>query len=79
MGARDSQYSKRQYRKEQSQADLLHAALCTRWVIVVTRRYRNFAPFVCQTRERKAQTCAKAMLQQLASRFMCRAAAMLLH
>jgi hypothetical protein len=28
---------------------------------VVDRRYRNFAPFVRQTRERKAQTCAKAI------------------
>ena len=33
-------------------------------VTVVTRRYRNFAPFVRQTRERKAQTCAKAILRQ---------------
>ena len=31
------------------------------------RHYRNFAPFVRQTGERKAQTCAKAMLQQLRS------------
>ena len=26
-----------------------------------TRRYHNFAPFVRQTGERKAQTCAKAI------------------
>jgi hypothetical protein len=29
------------------------------------RRYRNFAPFVRQTGERKAQTCANAILHQL--------------
>jgi hypothetical protein len=28
------------------------------------RPYRNFAPFVRQTSERKAQTCANEMLQQ---------------
>jgi hypothetical protein len=29
------------------------------------RPYRNFAPFVRQTGERKAQACAKGMLRQL--------------
>ena len=32
---------------------------------VETRRYRNFAPFVRQTGERKAQTCANEICQQL--------------
>ena len=32
---------------------------------VVTRPYHNFAPFVRQIGERKAQACAKAILQQL--------------
>jgi hypothetical protein len=30
----------------------------------VNRRYRNFAPFVRQTGERKAQTCAMAIFRQ---------------
>src|ERR1039458_6899637 len=34
-------------------------------MVYATRRYRNFAPFVRQTGERKAQTCAMGMLQQL--------------
>jgi hypothetical protein len=29
------------------------------------RRHRNIAPFVRRTGERKAQTCAKAIYQQL--------------
>jgi hypothetical protein len=31
----------------------------------INRRYRNFAPFVRQTSERKAQTCAMGILRQL--------------
>ncbi len=31
-------------------------------------RYRTFAPFVRQTGERKAQTCANGMFRQLSSR-----------
>jgi hypothetical protein len=34
-------------------------------VVVETRRFHNFAPFVRQTGEKKAQTCAMAILQQL--------------
>ena len=34
------------------------------WLVVVVRRYRNFEPFIRQIGERKAQTCAKAMLRQ---------------
>jgi hypothetical protein len=34
------------------------------WIVDEIRRYRNFAPFVRQTGERKAQTCAMAMLRQ---------------
>jgi hypothetical protein len=34
-------------------------------MVYETRRSRNFAPFVRQTSERKAQTCAMAILQQL--------------
>src|SRR4029077_18141370 len=37
-------------------------------IIEENRRYRNFAPFVRQTGERKAQTCAMAMLQQRSRR-----------
>jgi hypothetical protein len=33
------------------------------------RRYRNFAPFVRQTGERKAQTCAKGILRQLGAAY----------
>jgi len=33
--------------------------------VVENRRYRNFAPFVRQTGERKAQICAKGISQQL--------------
>src|ERR1039457_4098309 len=40
--------------------DLLAQKLST----VANRRYRNFAPFVRQTGERKAQTCAMAIYQQ---------------
>src|ERR1035437_1278145 len=34
-----------------------------------TRRYRNFAPFVRQTGERKAQTCANGIFRQLTRRW----------
>src|ERR1035437_1407806 len=34
-------------------------------VTSVNRRYHNFAPFVRQIGERKAQTCAMAILRQL--------------
>jgi hypothetical protein len=37
----------------------VHATECT--PVDVNRPYRNFAPFVRQTGERKAQTCAKAI------------------
>jgi hypothetical protein len=37
-------------------------------ITVENRRYHNFAPFVRQTGERKAQTCAIAILQQLRHR-----------
>jgi len=33
-------------------------------IVDVIRRYRNFAPFVRQTGEKKAQTCAIGMLRQ---------------
>ncbi len=47
----------------------MFAATGTRFYPVtdVYRRYQNFAPFVRQIGERKAQTCAKAMFQQLRS------------
>jgi hypothetical protein len=42
-----------------------HAHFAPMMLPVVNRRYRNFAPFVRQTGERKAQTCAKGISQQL--------------
>ncbi len=37
-------------------------------IVDVIRRYHNFAPFVRQIGERKAQTCANAMLRHRSSR-----------
>ena len=37
-------------------------------MVYVTRRYHNFAPFVRQIGERKAQTCAIGMLRQQSAR-----------
>jgi hypothetical protein len=43
-------------------------AVGQRRIVYVTRRSHNFAPFIRQTGERKAQTCAKGILRQASSR-----------